>query len=180
MLCYCIDVLHYFALNNSICKCVPGVLNYYFLKLGLSHWGKELKIMERKRQTGIVSWFGLAFPLSCPPHTYFCTDISCHGRVKINKCLVMESRLVLIFSVQSMLIQILIINSASGGCVGADVLAENKSLLWHLEDFIARGPQPDHKEILVNTGTLLPLAIYLLFGGWHSPSTIALPWALHC
>lgn len=91
----------------------------------------------------------------------------------------MEFQLVLIFNVQSVLIQILIINSASG--VGADILAEkNKSFLRHLEDLITLGPQPDHKEILVSTDTLLPLTIYLLFGSWHIPSASALPWTLHC
>lgn len=34
--------------------------------------------------------------------------------------------------------------------------------------------------MLVNMSTLLPRTIYLLFGGWHLPSTSAVPRALHC
>lgn len=79
------------------------------------------------------------------------------------------------------LIQTWLIDSASGWRAGADVLAEkNKSLLWHLEDSTTHGPQADHKEILVNTGPLLPPTIYLSFRGWRISWTSALPWALHC
>lgn len=93
----------------------------------------------------------------------------------------MASSRIVTVSIQHGFIETSFISSASGGCPGTDVLAaKNKSLLWHLEDFTTHGLQPDHKEILANTDPFPPLTIYLLFGGWPSSWTPALPWVLHC
>lgn len=111
--------------------------------------------MERNRQMGgNVSWLGPASPPSSPPNTYFYSDISCHGRVKLSGCPVMESWLLLIRSVQSAWIQIVIINSASGGCAGAAVLAEkNKASCGTWKTFSHAVPSQISK-----TCWLVPLA----------------------
>ena len=97
----------------------------------------------------LIVYLTLSSPSPPPPNTYFYSDRSCHGRVKIPTFPSTEFSLVLRVSVQSGCMQTdITINSASGWCARADVLTEkNKSLLWHLEDFTTHGPQPDHKEI---------------------------------